>query len=110
MQKTKGPKFDDISKIMVSLDKKKISKPVMTIYEFNKLIGCRANQLALGAQPFISVPHLDIKSNMELRQIAIEELKQGKLPYIIERPLPNNKFEHFRVSDLDLVSVQYMMR
>jgi hypothetical protein len=47
---------------------------------------------------------------MELRQVALEELKQGKLPFIIERYLPNKKKEYYRVRDLDLVAVRDRMR
>ena len=45
---------------------------------------------------------------MELRKIAIKELKEGKLPFIVKRPLQNNKYDLYRVRDLDLVAIQYM--
>ena len=47
---------------------------------------------------------------MELRQVALEELKQGKLPFIIERVLPNKKKEHYSVRDLDLVAIRDRIR
>ena len=110
MLKTKPPKFDDYNKVIANLDKKKISKPIMTKYEFNQIISLRANQIALGAQPFVDISNINIKSNMELRKVSLRELREGKLPYIIKRPLPNNKFEYYRIKDLDLVAVQYMIR
>jgi DNA-directed RNA polymerase subunit K/omega len=110
MQKYKAPAFEDYNKIMGGLDKEKISKPIMTKYEFFQVVSIRATQLALGALPFIDISDLKIQSNMELRKIALQELKEGKLPYIIKRPLPNNKFEYYRMRDLDLVAVQHMMR
>lgn len=103
----KNQLIDESSKIMASLDKPKISKLIMTIYEFNQIIGLRTTQLSLGAIPFVKIEN-NIKSNIELRKIAVEELKQGKLPLIIKRPLPNNKFEFVRVRDLDLVRVKYL--
>jgi len=106
--KNKSINFDDVSKILKILDIIKISKPIMTTYEYNQIIGLRTIQLAQGAINFIPINHT-IKSNMDLRITAIEELKQGKLPFIIKRPLPNNKFEYFRVRDLDLIKVKYMM-
>jgi DNA-directed RNA polymerase subunit K/omega len=109
MQKYK-PSFDDYNKVMANVDKPKISKPLMTKYEFDQVISIRANQLALGAQAFVDVFDQKIKSNMELRQIALRELQEGKLPFIIKRPLPNNKYEYYRIKDLDLTAVQYMMR
>jgi len=105
--KTKSPVFDDVSKTNLSLDKPKISKLLMNKYEFNQIIGLRTIQLASGMIPFVNIEY-NIKSNMELRKIALEELKQGKLPYIIKRPLPNG-FEYVRVKDLDLIQVRDMI-
>ena len=105
----KTNQFEEVNKISSTLSAPKISKLIMTKYEFNQVIGVRTTQLSLGSVAFIDIEKLNIKSNIELRKVAIEELKQGKLPYIIKRPLPNNKFEYVRVSDLDLVAVKYMM-
>jgi DNA-directed RNA polymerase subunit K/omega len=105
----KASHIEDISKTNESLGKDKISKPIMTIYEFDKIIGMRTQQLSSGAIPFISNIK-KVSSNMELRQVALEELKQGKLPFIIERILPNKKKEHYRVRDLDLVAIRDRIR
>ena len=47
---------------------------------------------------------------MDFRKIALEEMRQGKLPYIIKRQLPNGKSEYFRLRDLNIVAIQHMMR
>ncbi len=107
MNYTKQP-FDECGKTLASLDKPKVSKDIMTKYEFNTVISLRTNQIALGAVPFVDF-NSEIKSNMDLRKIAIEELRQNKIPYIIKRPLPNNKYEFVRVRDLNLSAVKYMM-
>ena len=65
--------------------------------------------LAQGAQPYINID-FDINSNMDLRLIANKELLEGKLPFIIKRPLPNNKFDYYRIKDLNLVAIQHMIR
>lgn len=73
--------------------------PFLTIYERTKIIGLRANQLSKGAKPFIAVPdHIT-----DVRDIARLELEQKRLPYIIKRPLPNGKFEYWRLIDLMLI-------
>jgi len=116
MQKYKAPTFDEYNKVMAHLDKPKTSNPIMTKYEFSIIISTRANQISLGAQPFVDVSDLNIKSNMELRKVAIRELKAGRLPFMIKRPLPpsqsnpNSKFEYIRVRDMNLVRVLPMMR
>jgi DNA-directed RNA polymerase subunit K/omega len=100
--------FDDCVKVFASLDTKKISKLIMTKYEFNLIISQRTVQLSQGHPPFVQVDK-NIKSNMDLRKIALEELKQGKIPFIIKRPLPNDKYEFVRIRDLDLSAVKYMI-
>lgn len=93
-------------------DKSKyISLPWMTKYEFDQLIGLRTMHLSKGAIPFVDIPaDYRIKSNIELRKIAIRELLEGKLPYIIERPMPDKKSEYWRVKDLSLQAVRHMIR
>jgi DNA-directed RNA polymerase subunit K/omega len=101
---------DDVLKVMEHLNDTKISKPIMTIYEFDKIIALRTQQIASGAPLFINDITTDVKSNMELRQIALKELTEGRLPFMIERKLPNNKKEYYRVRDLDLVAVRDRIR
>ena len=106
----KATHIEDVSKTTESLDKKdKISKPIMTIYEFDKIIGLRTQQLSSGATPFIKNIG-NVTTNMELRQIALKELTEGRLPFIIQRELPNKKKENYRVKDLDLVAVRDRVR
>lgn len=109
----KTANIEDVSKINDLLNKEdRISKPIMTIYEFDKIMGMRTQQLASGATPFINIEggKLVIQSNMELRDIALRELEEGRLPYIIERVLSNKKKEYFRVCDLNLVAIRDRMR
>jgi hypothetical protein len=47
---------------------------------------------------------------MELRNIALQELEEGRLPYIIERVLSNKKKEYYRICDLNLVAIRDRMR
>jgi DNA-directed RNA polymerase subunit K/omega len=83
---------------------------IMTKYELDQIIGLRTMQLSLGSAPYVNIDdNYKITSNMMLREIAIRELKEGKLPFGIRRPLPNNKYEYVRVKDLDLVAVKYMI-
>ena len=105
--------IDDVFKVMEHLNDDKISKPIMTIYEFDKIIALRTQQIASGAPLFIdtSLSGIEnIKSNMELRQIALKELIEGRLPFIVERKLPNNKKEYYRVKELDLVAIRDRIR
>ena len=110
----KTANIEDVSKINDLLNKKddKISKPIMTIYEFDKIMGMRTQQLASGAIPFVNTGtgKIVVSSNMELRNIALQELEEGRLPYIIERVLSNKKKEYYRICDLNLVAIRDRMR
>lgn len=104
----KTQKIEESSVTLDSINSPKISKLIMTVYEFNQIIGLRTMQLSLGAIPFINTDKFVIKNNIDLRQIAVQEFKEGKIPYIIERPLPNNKKEYIRIKDLDIAKIKYL--
>ena len=74
------------------------SIPFLTKFEKTKIIGIRVKQLNLGAKPFISVSE-NILDNFI---IANKELEEKKLPFIIERPIPNNTFEYWYLKDLEI--------
>ena len=102
---------DDSESIKNADVSKYISLPFMTKYEFDQVIGLRTMHLSLNAVPFVKMPEdFKIKSNMELRKIALRELNEQKLPYIIKRPMPNGNAEYWPVSKLSLESVKHMMR
>lgn len=73
---------------------KYITRPKLTQYEKALIIGKRATQISSGAQPNITV-----KPGMTVKEIAIEELRQKKIPYLIKRPIGNN-FEYWKLADL----------
>lgn len=89
---------------------KYISMGFMTKYEFNLLIGLRTMHLSRGLKILVDVPSdFKIETNMDLRAIAIRELKEKKLPYIIKRKMPNNKIEYWPVADLKLVVIEHLI-
>ena len=73
--------------------------PFLTKYEMTRVIGQRAKQLDSGARPFVKVPLNVIDGYL----IALLELEQKKLPFIIKRPYPNGGVEYWNVSDLELL-------
>lgn len=102
---------DDIQKIRAADRSTYVTLPWLTKYEFDQVIGLRTMQLSKGAVPFVKLPPgFSIKSNMELRKVAIDELKQARLPYMIKRPLPSGKAEYWPVDELALDAVVHLMR
>jgi len=73
----------------------KITTPILSKFEKAKILGVRAEMLSNGAEPVISKPY---PNNTYL--IALEELRQKKIPLIIRRKLPNGKIEDWRLEDL----------
>jgi len=105
--------LDDNQKIQAAIKnyEDNITLPWMTKYEFDQLIGLRVMHLSRGALPLVTLGEdFKIQGNMELRAVALRELNEEKLPYIIKRPLPNGKCEYWPVEKLSLEAVKYMMR
>lgn len=100
---------DDVQRIKNADRSGYRSLPLMTKYEFDQVIGLRTTHLAHGATPFVEVEG-PIRTNMSLRGIALRELRENKLPYIIKRPMPNGRPEYWSVGDLSLVAVRNMLR
>jgi DNA-directed RNA polymerase I, II, and III subunit RPABC2 len=80
-------------------DKNHTSQPFLTLYEKTKIIGFRANQIAQGAAPYVSVPSF----MKDVTEIARLELEKRRLPFIIKRPMPDGTFEYWRLSDMMVI-------
>lgn len=98
------PTQDSIEDILVlqknydKLKKENISKPILTKYEKTKILSERTQQLSNGSVSFLKNP----ESYSTIFEIALEELKQKKLPFIIKRPV-SNKTEYWKLSDLTIL-------
>ena len=75
--------------------------PIITdsSYEKAKILGQRAKQINHGSTPFVDVPSNIIDGHT----IALIELNQKKIPFIIRRPLPNGTSEYWKVKDLKII-------
>ena len=73
--------------------------PMLTKYEKTRILGQRAKQINNGATPFIKVPEGIIDGYL----IALKELEEKKIPFIIRRPLPNRGSEYWHIEDLEIV-------
>ena len=81
------------------IDRLHRTNPFMTKYEKARIIGQRTKQLNYGAQPFVKVP----SDMLNGYSIALEELKQKRIPFIIRRPLPSGASEYWKVEDLEII-------
>tara|TARA_A100001011_G_scaffold55416_1_gene54211 strand:- start:162 stop:866 length:705 start_codon:yes stop_codon:yes gene_type:complete len=72
--------------------------PILTKYEKTKVLGLRVKQLNSNSKPYIKVDDNIIDNYI----IATMELKEKKLPFIIQRPI-QNRFEYWNIKDLEII-------
>ena len=73
--------------------------PFITCYEKARVLGERAKQIEAGAKPFVELEENIIDSYL----IALREYQAKKIPFIIQRPLPNGMSEYWYLRDLELL-------
>ncbi len=90
--------YNDAHEVLKNYDTlKKTNKslPKLSRYEEAKIIGLRAQQLALGAKPCVD-PDIHTQSVVE---IAEKELQERKIPFIIKRKI-GNEIEYWKMDDI----------
>ena len=70
------------------------TSPIMTKFEYARILGVRAKQINDGCAPLIETDLVDGAA------IALEELRQKKLPILIRRPI-HGGHEYWRPEDLE---------
>lgn len=81
------------------IDPLHITLPFLTKYERARILGERAKQLDAGATALVTIEDGLIDSYL----IALVELEQKKIPFIVKRPLPNGGCEYWRLKDLEVL-------
>jgi|UniRef100_A0A6C0EGM7 DNA-directed RNA polymerase I, II, and III subunit RPABC2 len=71
--------------------------PIMTKYEKARMLGQRAKQINNGASIFVQPKQETFDGYL----IALQELEEKKMPFIIRRPLPNGHSEYWKATDLE---------
>lgn len=80
-----------------AINKREFYPPRLTKYEVARVIGARALQLAMGAQPLVDTQEV---GNTDPVLIAMEELRRGLLDFIIVREMPDGKAVRIRLKEL----------
>jgi DNA-directed RNA polymerase I, II, and III subunit RPABC2 len=99
------PEVQAISReqIQESLARAKITLPYYSKYEYVALIGTRAQQLAEGARPLVSLEGLVPSEPTFVWKVAEREIEQKRLFFIIHRRIPNGQSEYWSAADLSVV-------
>lgn len=91
----------DIREIMNNYDSSKnTSSNIMNKFEKTTILGKRATQIAYGADALFDVP----PTMSSVIEIAEEELRLKKTPYILERDLGNGKKEYWKIADMIIMT------
>ena len=75
------------------------TKPFLTKYERTRVLSERTQQLANGSISFLKNP----EAYHNIYEIAIQELRQKKIPFIIKRSFSSNNFELWKLEDLLII-------
>lgn len=81
------------------VDPHHLTLPILTKYERTRILGQRAKQINEGSMPYLPIPEGVIDGYI----IAELELKAKKIPFIIQRPLPDGTKEFWKLEDLEQV-------
>jgi DNA-directed RNA polymerase I, II, and III subunit RPABC2 len=73
--------------------------PFLTKYEKARILGERAKQINAGAKPFVKIENNVIDGYL----IALDELEQKMIPFIVKRPMPMGGCEYWRLRDLEIL-------
>lgn len=74
-----------------------------TKYEFTALMSIRAQQLAEGAKPLVSLDGLKTNDPMFVWNVARREIEQRKLPFVVRRQMPNGSSEYWSAQELEII-------
>lgn len=80
----------------------RITREFYTKYEYTALLATRAQQIAEGAKPLVSLEGLKQSDPMFVWNVARREIEQRKLPFIVRRQLPDGTSEFWSASELEV--------
>jgi DNA-directed RNA polymerase I, II, and III subunit RPABC2 len=89
--------------IMEALKAARVTYPYFTKYEYTALVGIRAQQIAEGAKPLVSLDGMIPSAPRFVWDLAMREIHEKKLPYIIHRRLPNGISEYWSATELSVI-------
>lgn len=79
------------------------TREYFTKYEYTTLIATRAQQLADGGKPLVSLDGLKTSDPLFVWNLAKKEIEQRKLPFLIRRQMPNGKSEYWSAQELEVM-------
>jgi DNA-directed RNA polymerase subunit K/omega len=99
------PEVQSVSResVQEALKQNRITLPYYSKYEQVALIGTRAQQLAEGAKPLVSLDGMFTSDPKFVWNVAEKEIFEKKLPFIIHRRLPDGTSEYWNTQELSVI-------
>jgi DNA-directed RNA polymerase I, II, and III subunit RPABC2 len=91
------------SEIADAMKRARTTREYFTKYEYTTLIATRAQQLADGAKPLVSLDGLKTSDPMFVWNVAKKEVELRKLPFLIRRQMPNGQSEYWSAQELEVM-------
>ena len=89
--------------VVDAVKKPRITREFYTKYEWTRLLATRAQQLAEGAKPLVTLDGLKTSDPMFVWNVARREIEQRKLPLFVCRHLPNGDREYWSTQELEMM-------
>ena len=83
--------------------KSRTTLPYYTKYEQTALLGIRKQQIADGSKPLVDTKEFVPSNPLFLEQVAMKEIYERKLPFIVHRRFPNGVSEYWSASELSVM-------
>lgn len=81
----------------------RVTREYFTKYEYTTLLATRAEQVAQGSKPLVSLDGLKTSDPMFVWNVAKREIEQRKLPFLIRRRMPNGRSEYWSAQELEVM-------
>jgi DNA-directed RNA polymerase I, II, and III subunit RPABC2 len=91
------------NEVIDSVKEPRITREYFTKYEYTTLVALRAQQLADGSKPMVSLEGLKASDPMFVWNVAKREIEQRKLPFIIRRQLPDGNSEFWSAQEMEVI-------
>lgn len=91
------------AEVVEAIKQPRITREYFTKYEYTTLLATRAEQVAQGAKPLVSLDGLKTSDPMFVWNVAKREIEQRKLPFLIRRQMPNGTAEYWSAQELEVM-------
>jgi len=96
------PEVQSITRESIKTESR-ITQPYYSKYEYVTLIGTRAQQIADGSPPLVSLDGMLTSDPQFVWKLAEKEVLQQKLPFIIHRRLAEGISEYWSATELSVI-------